>query len=119
MTRAAAVAVAVAMLFFQSLGSAQVVRPLPDPKPFFDAVRQNLARSEDVQKLYAYKERRTDLNLNPFGRLGTGGTRVISSNSGSGWSGHPPVARTRRSARREQSYRATRVPYAQRAADGR
>jgi hypothetical protein len=75
MTRAATVAVA--MLFFQSLGSAQVAPPLPDAKPFFDAVRQNLARSQDMEKLYAYKERRTDLNLNPFGRLGTGGTRVI------------------------------------------
>ena len=57
--------------------SAQTTRPLPDPKLFFDALRQNLARSQDLQKLYAYKERRTNLNLNPFGRLGTGGTRVI------------------------------------------
>jgi hypothetical protein len=52
-------------------------RPLPDPRPFFDAVRSNLARSQDSQKQFAYKERRTDLDLNPFGRLGTGGTRVI------------------------------------------
>ena len=51
--------------------------PLPDPKPFFDAVRTNLAKSQDEQKLFAYRERRTDLDLNPFGRLGTTGTRVI------------------------------------------
>lgn len=52
------------------------VRPLPDSGPFFEAVRANLARSQDDQRLFAYKERRTDLNLNPFGRLGTGGVRV-------------------------------------------
>ena len=85
-------AVAAATLAFQALGSAhpstllrvpraivegQAAPPLPDPKAFFDAVRQNLARSEEVQKRYAYKERRTDLNFNPFGRLGTGRTRVV------------------------------------------
>ena len=52
-------------------------RPLPDPKPFFDAVRSNLARSQDAQKQFAYKERRTDLDLNPFGHIGTGGTHVV------------------------------------------
>ncbi len=75
MTRGAAVAVAT--LIFQSLGRAQAALPFPEQKSFFDAVRQNLARSEEGQKLYAYKERRTDLNLNPFGRLGTGRTRVV------------------------------------------
>ncbi len=75
MTRAAAVAVAT--LVFEALGRAQSAQPLPNPQPFFAAVRQNLIRAQDVEKLYAYKERRTDLNLNPFGRLGTGGTRVV------------------------------------------
>jgi hypothetical protein len=72
------VAIAVSALAFQLAGSAQSSPPLPDPKPFFDAVRRNLARADDVQDVYAYKERRTDLNLNPFGRLGTGSTRVIA-----------------------------------------
>ena len=52
-------------------------RPLPAPTPFLDAVRSNLARSQDSQNQFAYKERRTDLDLNPFGRLGTGSTRVV------------------------------------------
>jgi hypothetical protein len=69
-------AIGIAALVIQSHGHAQT-RPLPEPGPFFAAVRQNLARAQDRQRLYAYKERRTDLNLNPFGRLGTGGTRVI------------------------------------------
>jgi hypothetical protein len=51
-------------------------RSLPDPAVFLDAVRINLERSQDDQKLFAYKERRTELNLNPFGRLGTTGERV-------------------------------------------
>jgi hypothetical protein len=56
--------------------TAKDVRPLPAPDAFFEAVRANLGRSQDDQKLFAYKERRTELNLNPFGRLGTGEVRV-------------------------------------------
>jgi len=56
--------------------TAQDVRPFPDAEAFFEAVRANLARSQDDQKLFAYKERRTELNFNPFGRLGTGSVRV-------------------------------------------
>ena len=70
---ASRLAVAVVLLQSPSTGD---VRPLPEPTAFFEAVRQNLSRSQDDQKLFAYKERRTDLNLNPFGRLGTGGVRV-------------------------------------------
>ncbi len=57
-------------------------RPLPDPGPFFDAVRQNVARAQGVQNAYAYKERRTDVHTNPFGRIGTGGTRVVEVTPG-------------------------------------
>jgi len=66
---------AVAASLLQST-TAKDVRPFPDPDVFFEAVRANLARSQDDQKLFAYKERRTELNLNPFGRLGTGGSRI-------------------------------------------
>lgn len=67
---------------FVSLGFAQTrdageTRPLPEPGPFFDAVRENLAKSQRQQNGYAYRERRTDLHTNPFGRMGTGGTRVF------------------------------------------
>ena len=50
--------------------------PLPDARPFLAAVAAQLARSQDAQRDLAYTERRTELNLNPFGRIGTGGTRV-------------------------------------------
>ncbi len=66
---------AVATLLLQS-APAKDVRPFPQPDVFFEAVRANLARSQDDQRLFAYKERRTELNLNPFGRLGTSGVRV-------------------------------------------
>lgn len=49
-------------------------RPLPDSDAFFTAVRENLVRSGRVQDEFAYKERRTQLHMNPFGRVGTGGT---------------------------------------------
>jgi hypothetical protein len=52
-------------------------RPLPDPETFFRRVRENLARAERSQHLYTYKERRTDIHTNPFGRLGTDGTSVF------------------------------------------
>jgi hypothetical protein len=66
----------VAVLAVLQSATANDVRPLPDARTFLDAARANLARAQDDQKLFAYKERRTDLNLNPFGRLGTGGVRV-------------------------------------------
>lgn len=50
--------------------------PIPDPDTFFRAVRDNLARAERATPLYVYKERRTDIHTNPFGRLGTGGASV-------------------------------------------
>jgi hypothetical protein len=65
-----------AALLFQT-ATARDPRPLPDPKPFFEAVRANLAMSQGEQNRFSYKERRTELNLNPFGRVGTGETRVI------------------------------------------
>ncbi len=52
-------------------------RPLPEPDAFYEAVRRNVARAQREQNNYAYKERRTNLHTNPFGRLGTGGTRVF------------------------------------------
>src|SRR5262245_5100955 len=66
---------AVAVSLLQSV-PAKDGRPFPEPNVFFEAVRANLARSQDDQKRFAYKERRTELNLNPFGRLGTSGVRV-------------------------------------------
>jgi hypothetical protein len=55
-----------------SHGFAGPQRDLPDPEPFFNAVRENMARANREQFRYAYKERRTELNTTPFGRLGTG-----------------------------------------------
>ena len=51
-------------------------KPLPDPSAFFAAVRENLARAGRSQDLFTYKERRTQIHMNPFGRIGTGGTVV-------------------------------------------
>jgi|RhiMetdeSRZDD1v2_1073273.scaffolds.fasta_scaffold75010_4 hypothetical protein len=75
MTLGLALRLAVAVSLLQA-APAKDVRPFPEPDVFFEAVRANLARSQDDQRLFAYKERRTELNLNPFGRLGTGGVRV-------------------------------------------
>jgi hypothetical protein len=55
---------------------AQDGRPLPDKQMLFVATRDNLARAERDQRFFAYKERRTELRTNPFGRLGAGPTRV-------------------------------------------
>jgi hypothetical protein len=62
------------------LWSAQVQPPssmaLPNHDAFVKETRDNLARSQREQNRFAYKERRTELHTNPFGRLGTGGVVV-------------------------------------------
>src|SRR6185369_4763544 len=55
--------------------ASQAATPLPDDAFVRDA-RNNLARSQREQYRFAYKERRTELHTNPFGRLGTGDTVV-------------------------------------------
>jgi hypothetical protein len=56
-----------------SLLAMQAERPLPDHDAFVRATRDNLIRSQRAQFNYAYKERRTEFHVNPFGRVGTGG----------------------------------------------
>jgi hypothetical protein len=56
-----------------SLLASQATRPLPDHDRFVQATRANLIRSQREQFNYAYKERRTEFHVNPFGRVGTGG----------------------------------------------
>lgn len=51
-------------------------KPLPDFDTLYKTVRENLARAQRSVHLYAFKERRTDIHTNPFGKLGTGGTRL-------------------------------------------
>jgi hypothetical protein len=68
----------VAAVLLLQVATARDARPLPEPQPFLDAVRANLARSQDEQNRFSYKERRTDLDLNPFGHIGTGEVRVIA-----------------------------------------
>lgn len=65
--------IAVALALSSSLVLAQE-RPLPDRDTFFATARDNLARAGRVQDQYAYKERRTQIHTNPFGRIGTGGS---------------------------------------------
>jgi len=72
-----AVRLVAAALLFQ-VATARDARPLPEPEPFFDAVRTNLAKSQDEQNRFSYKERRTEVDLNPFGHIGTGEVRVIA-----------------------------------------
>lgn len=64
-----------------SVAQAQV-RPLPDTEAFLNAVRDNLARSDLEQYGYAYRERRSELHKNPFGRLGTGGMLLYDVSPG-------------------------------------
>ena len=49
---------------------------LPDRDVFLREARAVFERSQQEWHRFGYKERRTDLYLNPFGRMGTGGTRV-------------------------------------------
>jgi hypothetical protein len=55
---------------------AQESRPLPSQDALFKAVQANLIRAERVDYQYAFRERRTDIHTNPFGKLGTDGSTV-------------------------------------------
>ena len=45
--------------------------PLVD-EAFFEQVRERLVEADRLEDFYFYRERRTEINTNPFGRLGTG-----------------------------------------------
>src|SRR6185503_19976732 len=60
-------------LLAASVLAMQATRPLPNHDAFVKATRDNLIRSQRAQFNYAYKERRTEFHVNPFGRVGTGG----------------------------------------------
>jgi hypothetical protein len=59
---------------FQVPGSSAA---LPERETFLREARAALARSQQLWHQYAYKERRTDVHMNPFGRMGTGDTRLL------------------------------------------
>lgn len=63
--------------------SAQTPRPLPDRAALFKTTQDNLARAQREQGRYAYKERRTELHTNPFGKIGTGAVHVYDVTPGS------------------------------------
>lgn len=50
---------------------------LPERERFLREARETLGRSQQVWHQYSYKERRTDVHMNPFGRMGAGDTRVF------------------------------------------
>jgi hypothetical protein len=57
--------------------AAQSPAPLPDEKAFFAEARKRLASNDLLMRRYAYRERSTELHLNPFGRrVGTNGVQV-------------------------------------------
>ena len=49
---------------------------LPQPDTFLRKTREALTRSQELWHRYSYKQRRTELHLNPFGRMGMGDTLV-------------------------------------------
>ena len=51
--------------------------PLPDQEAFFAEARKRLASNDLIQSRYSFRERTTELRLNPFGRsMGTGPDNV-------------------------------------------
>ena len=69
----AVVCAALAVLATRAAGQ---TADLPNRDTFLREVREAVSRSQQVWHRYAYKERRTELHTNPFGRLGTGDTLV-------------------------------------------
>ena len=48
-------------------------RPLPTSDVFYPPVIANLAKADREQYRYAYRERRSEIHTNPFGKIGTDG----------------------------------------------
>lgn len=71
MRRMVAAAACLTMLAVLPVSSGQ--RPLPEAEAFYADVRENLARSDREQYRYAYRERRSEVHTNPFGKIGTDG----------------------------------------------
>lgn len=69
-------AVIVVASAFAAVAASAQPHDLPPRDSFLREAREALARSQQLWHLYSYKERRTELNLNPFGRMGTSGTRL-------------------------------------------
>ncbi len=78
----ARIVMAAAATWAVHLSAAQGTRPLPDAAAFFAETQKNLSRSTQIQYRYAYKERRTELHMNPFGRMGTGEVRLYQITPG-------------------------------------
>ncbi len=76
LSRAVARMLAATLLMVAAPLIGQDGHPLPDSGPFFAEVRRNLADAQARENAFAYKERRTELHTNPFGRIGTGAARV-------------------------------------------
>jgi hypothetical protein len=77
LTRAAACVLALAIVA-PSAADGQHDKPLPVPDALYRTVRENLLKAESVAHLYAFKERRTEVHTNPFGKIGTGGTQLFA-----------------------------------------
>src|SRR5688572_33450529 len=76
MTPATRAAVLVLTALAAGVAHAQDARPLPSQETLFKAVQDNLIRAERIDYQYAFRERRTDIHTNVFGKLGTGGYTV-------------------------------------------
>jgi len=69
-------AVVAASIVVAGAGTGQT-RDLPPRDVFLREAREVATRSQEGWHRYEYRERSTELHLNPFGRMGTGGTRVF------------------------------------------
>jgi hypothetical protein len=70
-------AAALAAALVIGIGGAARTQELPPRDQFLRDAREALSRSQELWHRYAYKERRTELRLNPFGRMGTGATLIF------------------------------------------
>jgi hypothetical protein len=69
MRRVALFSLAVSVLQLTAIGQ---VPALPNRDTFLAEARRRLASNSQLQSRYTYRERVTELKLNPFGRMGTG-----------------------------------------------
>jgi len=68
--------VALALAVVSIVSGTQANAPLPDATRFLAEARKRLASNELLQSAYTFRERVTEMRLNPFGQIGTGPVEV-------------------------------------------
>ena len=68
---------ALLLMLVTAVAAPSARQPLPDRETFLAEARKRLVSNPDLRAQFAYRERRTEMNFNPLGRMGPGPEQVF------------------------------------------